>query len=120
MNQTVAISLPLTEPDVDVAVSPEVRRIHQSAAYARLRLRRNRLSLILSTLMLGIYYGFILLIAFAPHSLGQRLGESQITLGIPLGLGVILSAIVLTAIYVFRANGEFDGLTRAAVRSTQS
>jgi len=39
----------------------------------------------------------------------------SISLGFPLGLGVILSAIVLTGIYVLRANTEFDRLTREVV-----
>ena len=33
--------------------------------------------------------------------------------------GVILSAIVLTAVYVRRANGEFDRLTAEALRSAR-
>ena len=44
----------------------------------------------------------------------------MITLGIPLGLGVIVAAIVLTGVYVRRANGEFDRLTATAIRSAQS
>jgi uncharacterized membrane protein (DUF485 family) len=63
--------------------------------------------------MLVIYYGFILVIAFAPKVLGTPLSAgSVITVGIPVGLGVIVSAFVLTGIYVFRANSQFDRLTR--------
>jgi uncharacterized membrane protein (DUF485 family) len=32
-------------------------------------------------------------------------------LGIPLGFGVIVFTIVITGIYVNRANGEYDALT---------
>jgi uncharacterized membrane protein (DUF485 family) len=63
--------------------------------------------------MLVIYYGFILVIAFAPKVLGTPLSAgSVITVGIPVGLGVIVSAFVLTGIYVARANSQFDRLTR--------
>ena len=55
----------------------------------------------LSTLSSLTLYGVYLLIA-------SRAAHGVITLGIPLGLGVILSAIVLTGVYVRRANGEFD------------
>lgn len=105
-------------PSAGVPVAPEILRILNSPAFAELRARRGRYSAILTTLMLLIYYGFILAIAFAPQWLAIRI-DGVITLGIPLGLGVILSAIVLTGIYVQRANGEFDALTVKAVRSAQ-
>ena len=45
---------------------------------------------------------------------GAKVGDVLI-LTKPLGIGVILSAIALTGIYVLRANGEFDDLTRRIV-----
>jgi uncharacterized membrane protein (DUF485 family) len=33
------------------------------------------------------------------------------TLGVPIGFGVIIFTIVITGIYVRRANSEFDDLT---------
>jgi uncharacterized membrane protein (DUF485 family) len=63
--------------------------------------------------MLVIYYGFILIVAFNKEFLGQPLSAGSITtVGIPIGLGVIISAFVLTGIYVRRANSEFDRMTR--------
>ena len=41
------------------------------------------------------------------------------TWGIPLGVGLILSAFVLTGIYVRRANGEFDRLNAEILREVQ-
>jgi cation/acetate symporter len=59
--------------------------------------------------MLVIYYGFILVIAFAPKVFGTPISAGSVTtIGFPLGVAVILSAIVLTGIYVYRANTEFD------------
>ena len=66
--------------------------------------------------MLVIYYGFILLVAFGKGFLATRIGSGVMTVGIPLALGVILMAFVLTAIYVQRANGEFDKLTDELTR----
>lgn len=100
----------------DVELSPELRRIADSPAYRRLRERRNALALRLSLAMCAIYYGFVLMIAFGKETLAIPL-DGVITLGIPLGLGVILSAIVITGIYVRRANREFDQLTAEAVRA---
>ena len=52
------------------------------------------------------------IIAFAPKLLGTPIGGGVMTVGIPVGLFVIVSAFVLTGIYVHRANSEFDRLTR--------
>ncbi len=98
---------------------PDVLRIYQSAAFTELRARRNRLALILTVAMCAIYYGFVLAIAFAPQLLAIKTGE-VITLGIPVGLGVILASIALTAIYVRYANSQFDRLSAEARRSAQA
>lgn len=70
--------------------------------------------------MLGAYLAFILLIAFDPHVLGVPLSSATvITWGIPLGLGIIVLAFVLTGIYVRRANGEFDRLNQEILNEVQ-
>jgi uncharacterized membrane protein (DUF485 family) len=73
----------------------------------------------LSIVMLAIYFGFILIIAFAPGLLGVKLGSGVMTVGIPVGLGVIISAFLLTGVYVRRANAEFDELTRQIVKEAE-
>jgi uncharacterized membrane protein (DUF485 family) len=93
-----------------------VQRIRQNPKFIELEHKRSRFSWTLTILMLVIYYGYICLVAFAPGVLGQKLSAGgATTLGMPLGVGVILVAIVLTGIYVWRANGEFDRLTREIV-----
>lgn len=96
----------------------DVRRIALSPAFAQLKARRNALALRLSIAMCAIYYGFVLMIAFGKSTLATPL-SGVITLGLPLGLGVILSAIVLTGLYVRRANGEFDRLSAQAVSAAK-
>jgi len=61
--------------------------------------------------MLIVYFGYIALIAFNKPFLAQPIGNGVTTLGIPIGLGVILFTILITGIYVRRANGEYDRLT---------
>jgi uncharacterized membrane protein (DUF485 family) len=63
--------------------------------------------------MLGLYFGFVLLVAFAKDLMAVRIGGGVTSLGILLGLGVIATAFVLTGIYVVRANSRFDDLTRS-------
>ena len=75
--------------------------------YVQLVRERSRFSWTLSCIMLAIFFGYILMIAFAPEVLAQRISGAT-TLGIPLGIGVILAGILLTAIYVHRANSRYD------------
>jgi len=70
------------------------------------------MAIILTALLFILYYGFILLIAVNKPFLAQKIGEFT-TLGIPLGVAVIVLAWVLTAAYVLWANGAPD----AAVKS---
>ena len=64
-------------------------------------------SAILSVIMLAVYFGFILVLAFNKTLLGQTLGPG-LSIGIPVGLGVILLAWLLTGVYVFWANDKYD------------
>lgn len=90
----------------------DLSRIRQEPLFRELIDKRTRFAWVLSAAMLVIYFGFILLIAFAPRLLGMSIGGGVITVGIPIGLFVIASAFVLTGIYVHRANSEFDPITR--------
>jgi len=67
--------------------------------------------------MLAIYYAFIMVIAFQPDLLATPLSADTITtVGIPAGVAIIISAFILTGIYVHRANGEFDELNATIVK----
>ena len=90
---------------------PVVQKIQSHPKYLELRTKRNRLGIFLTVLMLVAYYGYIALIAFDKKFLAQPIGSGVTTLGIPIGMGVIIFTIVITGIYVRRANSEFDALT---------
>lgn len=66
-----------------------------------------RVSLILTFAMLAIYFGFILLIAFNKPFLATPIGHN-LTLGLPVGIGVLISAWILTGIYTYWANRHHD------------
>ena len=67
----------------------------------------------LTAIMLAAYFGYILLIAFDKAVLARPIGAGVTSLGIPIGVGIILLAILLTGLYVRRANREYDPLVRA-------
>ena len=81
---------------------------------------RNRYSIIMTIISAAAYYGFILLVAFQGPWLGTKLGAGMTTsIGVPLGVGVIVFTIILTWIYVRRANGEFDSTNEAIIHEAQ-
>lgn len=88
-----------------------VAKIEANPKYHELRRKRNAFGWTLSILMLVVYFGYIALIAFNKPFLAQPIGSGVTTLGIPIGMGVIIFTIVITGIYVRRANSEYDDLT---------
>ena len=94
--------------------SDTVGRVRSNPDFETLVARRGRFGWTLAAVMLVIYLAFIFCVAFEPGVMAIDVGRG-VTLGFPLGIGVILSAIALTGIYVIRANGEFDDLTRRIV-----
>jgi uncharacterized membrane protein (DUF485 family) len=98
--------------------SAAYERIRNNPKFKQLIEARNRLALQLSVAMLVIYYGFIVLVAFAPGFLGIPLGGVT-TIGIPIGILVIISAFVLTGIYVSKANTTFDRLNNEILREVK-
>jgi len=95
-------------------------RIRSNPRYKELVSKRSTFAWILTAVMLTIYFGFILTIAYNKEFLAQPLSVGSVTtLGFPIGVGVILSAIALTGIYVYRANGEFDELTKKLIEEAK-
>ena len=89
-----------------------VEAIKNDPNYRELVSKRTRFAWTLAAAMLAVYFAFILTIAFDPSALGTPLGEHTVTtVGIPVGMVIIIFAFVLTGVYVRRANSEFDALT---------
>ncbi|MPN57402.1 Inner membrane protein YjcH [bioreactor metagenome] len=92
--------------------------IRRNPRFAELVARRTRLAVMLSAVVLVIFYGFVMMVAFAPDIVATRLFEgSNLTVGIALGLFQFVLFWVLTLIYVRRANGEFDDLNKEIVQA---
>lgn len=84
------------------------------ARFQELVSRKRAVSAILTTLILVVYFGFILVLAFRRDLLALKVGE-HLTLGVPVGLAVIVTACVLTGIYVVWANSVYDESVRNLV-----
>jgi uncharacterized membrane protein (DUF485 family) len=88
-----------------------VQKIKANPKYQKLVAMRSRFGWTLAVMMLVVFYGYILLIAFDKELLAQKIGSGVMTWGIPIGLFVIVFTVVITGIYVQRANQVFDNLT---------
>ncbi|MBA3059674.1 MAG: DUF485 domain-containing protein [Gammaproteobacteria bacterium] len=97
-------------------IDPVVDKIQKHPKYLELKTKRNNFGWLLTFLMMIVYYGYIALIAFNKPFLAQRIGDGVTTWGIPIGMGVIVFTVVITAIYVRRANKEYDDLTAAILK----
>jgi len=71
--------------------------------------RKNAISLVLTASTLVVYFGFILLIAFKRDVFAGRLAGG-ITVGVALGVGVIVASWALTGVYVRWANSKYDAM----------
>jgi len=92
-------------------------RILNNPSYQELKAKRSRFGWWLTLAMMGVYYGFILLVAFDKPFLATRLGAGVTTIGMPLGLAIIAFTIAITALYVRRANSEYDALTEQIAKA---
>jgi uncharacterized membrane protein (DUF485 family) len=81
-------------------------------AFRQLVSRRRRFIACLTLGTLVPYYAFVLIAGFAPDMLATRIfGASVMTAGWTVGVLLIAGTWLLTGLYIYRANGEFDSLT---------
>ena len=90
-----------------------VQKIKSDPNYHQLVRVRSRFGWWLTASVMVVYYGYILLIAFDKEFLASKTGTGVMTWGMPIGLFVILFTVLVTGIYVRRANKQFDDLTNA-------
>ena len=92
-------------------------RMRVNPKFQELVARRRRFAWTLAAIVLIMFYGFVMVVAFAPASLGQPIAEgSRWTVGVVVELFMFIFFWALTAVYVRRANTEFDALSQEVVR----
>jgi uncharacterized membrane protein (DUF485 family) len=97
------------------------QRMRTNPKFQELVTRRGRFAWALAFTVLVIFYGFVMLVAFNPALLGQPISEgSMVTVGVTLGLFMFVFFWVLTAVYVRRANTEFDAITSELVAEAKT
>lgn len=84
--------------------------------YAELMRKRNRFSLLLSAIVLVVFYSFVAVATLAPVDFAAPLaGGLTWPVGLVAGFAIQIFAFVMTGIYVIRANGEFDRINRTLI-----
>ncbi|NOQ16982.1 MAG: DUF485 domain-containing protein [Methyloprofundus sp.] len=95
-------------------------KINNNPKFHQLVAQRSRLAWGLSTIIFVVYFAFILLIAFAPSVLGKPIfAGSLITIGIPVGIFIIFTSFILTGIYAWKANKNFDRINQEIIAEAQ-
>lgn len=95
-------------------------RIRANPRFQAFVAKRNNYSILMTVLGAIAYYGFILLVAFDKEFLASKVSTGAVmSIGIPIGVGVIAFTIVLTWIYVNRANSEFDTESEEIIKEAQ-
>lgn len=95
-------------------------RIRANPKFQELVRSRSRLAWTLTATVLGAYYLFMLVVAFAPQWLHAPLGEGRVlTVGIPVAAAVIVFSWLLTGWYVRSANTRFDALSKELLEDLQ-
>jgi len=92
-------------------------RMRANPKFQQLVTRRGRFAWTLAFVVLIMFYGFVMVVAFNPSALGKPVSEgSMLTVGVAVECFMFIFFWVLTALYVRRANTEFDGLTQEIVK----
>jgi uncharacterized membrane protein (DUF485 family) len=104
-NEEDAMQVAHTRPEGHAGKS--AHEVIESADFKALVRTRWTVSAVMLALLFLSYYGFILLIAADKPLVSARIGAVT-TLAIPLGIGSIVAAWILTGVYVWWANRKYD------------
>ena len=93
------------------------QRVRENPKFNELVTRRGRLGALLSLMVLGSYYLFVMVVAFSPDTLRTPQHEGgMLTVGVPVGAIIIIGSWLLTGYYVYKANSDFDRLSADLVK----
>jgi len=95
-------------------------KVRANPKFAELKSKRARFAWTLAAVVLGTYYTFMMIVAFAPKSLTAKIGEGwTLSIGYPIVATIIIGAWLLTGLYIRRANGEFETITQDIVKEAK-
>jgi|SRR5687768_17160133 uncharacterized membrane protein (DUF485 family) len=93
--------------------------ITQNPKFQQLTTARSRFAWLLSVVVLLIWYGYMMIVAFNPKLLAIPLFSGSVTtIGVPIGAAIIIVSWLLTGVYIRRANREFDVLAEELIQES--
>jgi uncharacterized membrane protein (DUF485 family) len=94
-----------------------VERILANPKFQELVRKRSRISWTMFFIVVTLYYLLMGTVAFFPEALRTLISpESVVTIGWPLGAGVIVISWLLTGLYIRKANSELEPLNDAILK----
>ena len=99
-------------------MSSEVyERIRNNPKFDELVSKRSHFAWLLTAIVLGIYFAFIMVVGFNPKLLATPIWEGgKASIAWPIGAGMILLFWLMTGLYIRRANGEFDDINSEIIK----
>ncbi|WP_051394383.1 DUF485 domain-containing protein [Rhodobacter capsulatus] len=97
-------------------MTPMHEKILAKPEFKALVARRNRFSLTLTALICTVYVAYIGFAILAPAAFAAPLLGSW-SIGLIAGFGVLALSFLLTGLYSYRANGEFDRMLKSVLRN---
>lgn len=92
-------------------------RVRANPKFQEIKARRSRFAWTLAAVVLAGYYGFMMIVAFAPSLIAVKVAPGwTLSIGYPIVAFIIVGAWLLTGLYIRRANGEFEEITRQIVK----
>ena len=99
----------------------QVDRILHNPKFQEMVSKKRTLSWTLTAIMLFVYVGFMLLVGYNKEFLLTKISSDGVTtLGIPLGLGIIVLSFLLCGVYSYIANNKLDQLNEDAMREVEA
>ncbi|ADE85491.1 protein of unknown function DUF485, transmembrane [Rhodobacter capsulatus SB 1003] len=97
-------------------MTPMHEKILAKPEFKALVARRNRFSLTLTALICAVYVAYIGFAILRPAAFAAPLLGSW-SIGLIAGSGVLALSFLLTGLYSYRANGEFDRMLKSVLRN---
>ncbi|MDX2195215.1 MAG: DUF485 domain-containing protein [Cytophagales bacterium] len=85
----------------------ENKIITSTPEFKRLVASRGKISMLFTATIFGVYFGFLLLVAFGKEWLSITI-TIGLTLAIALGIAILVFTWIITGIYIYWANNVYD------------
>jgi uncharacterized membrane protein (DUF485 family) len=96
----------------DPATEDDYVRIQQSEKFQELRRRHRSIVFPLTAVFLAWYFVYVLLADYAHDFMSTKIGGSNITVGLIMGLLQFVSTFIITTVYVRLANKNLDPIAK--------